>query len=152
MKEVTRGLEKKYEALVVVSCKIGGDNVSSVIEKLKKLVEDNAALSSVDEWGKRKLSYPINKENEAYYVLFTFVSGRKFPEEFIRICRITDGIIRAMVTGYIEKKDKKHHNFRARKGERVLNEPSSDVSSKINNGEVKVEEPESSLDESDGRS
>lgn len=100
-------LEKKYEALVIISCKDGGDGVSAIIEKLKKLIEGSAKLGSVDEWGRKKLAYPINKENEAYYVLFTFTSSSEFPAEFIRICRITDGVVRAMVTKLIVKKSRK---------------------------------------------
>ena len=150
MKEVTKELEKKYEALVIISCKSGGDGVSSIIEKLKKLVEDNAIVESVDEWGKRKLAYPINKESEAYYVLFTFVSERKFPEEFVRICRITDGAIRSMVTSYIVKKVKNRRSVRVRKGGQAPDEPSPSVSGKDANEELKSE-PESNLNESDGQ-
>ena len=46
--------------------------VQKVVEKFKALIENNATLKNVDEWGKRKLAYLINKESEGYYVLFDF--------------------------------------------------------------------------------
>ena len=54
-------------------------------------------LGSVDEWGKRKLAYLINKESEGYYVLFNFISESEFPAELDRIYKITDGILRSLI-------------------------------------------------------
>ena len=68
-----------------------------MVEKFKTLVEQNATLGEVNEWGKRRLAYPINHKNEGYYVLMTFESKTDFPAELTRIYNITDGIIRAIV-------------------------------------------------------
>ncbi len=85
-----------YEAVVIFSVK-NGDDVSALVEKFKALIEANGTLDSVDEWGKRKLAYPINYENEGYYVLYTFESEPEFPAEFERIINITDDAIRTMI-------------------------------------------------------
>ena len=68
-----------YETVMVVSLKNGEENVQKVVEKFKALIENNATLKNVDEWGKRKLAYLINKESEGYYVLFDFESTAEFP-------------------------------------------------------------------------
>ena len=51
----------------------------AIVEKFKTLVEQNATLGEVNEWGKRRLAYPINHKNEGYYVLMTFESKTDFP-------------------------------------------------------------------------
>ncbi len=85
-----------YEAVVIFSVK-NGDDVSALVEKFKALIEANGTLDSVDEWGKRKLAYPINYENDGYYVLYTFESEPDFPAEFERIVNITDDAIRVLI-------------------------------------------------------
>lgn len=86
-----------YEAVIVISLKAGEEAVAETVKKFKDLIEKNATLESVDEWGKRKLAYPINKESDAYYVLFNFKSESEFPAELDRITKITDGILRSMI-------------------------------------------------------
>lgn len=85
-----------YEAVVIFSVK-KSDDVSSLVEKFKALIEANGTLDSVDEWGKRKLAYPINYENEGYYVLYKFESEPEFPAEFERIVNITDDAVRVLI-------------------------------------------------------
>ncbi|MBR3869641.1 MAG: 30S ribosomal protein S6 [Clostridia bacterium] len=86
-----------YEAVVIFSVKNGEDKIPALVEKFKALIEANGTLDSVDEWGKRKLAYPINYENEGYYVLYTFEAEPEFPAEFERIINITDDAVRTMV-------------------------------------------------------
>ncbi len=86
-----------YEAVIVISLKLGEDAVAANVAKFKDLIEKNATIESVDEWGKRRLAYPINKETDAYYVLFNFKSEAEFPAELDRVTKITDGILRSMI-------------------------------------------------------
>ena len=68
-----------------------------MINKFQKLIESKATLDNVDKWGKRRLAYMINKETEAYYVLFDFTSDSDFPAELDRIYKITDGVLRSLI-------------------------------------------------------
>ena len=86
-----------YEAVIVISIKLGEEAVAETVKKFKKLIEKHGTVESVDEWGKRRLAYPINKETDAYYVLFNFQSDAEFPAELDRITKITDGVIRSMI-------------------------------------------------------
>ena len=86
-----------YETVMVISMKQGEDGIQALIEKFKALIEKHATLLSVDEWGKRKLAYLINKESEGYYVLMNFESEASFPAELDRIYKITDGIMRSLI-------------------------------------------------------
>ena len=87
-----------YEAMVVFSTKLGEEGVKSLIAKFTEMIEANATLGEVDEWGKRKLAYEINYENEGYYVLWTFTSKPDFPAEIERVLNITEGVLRSLIT------------------------------------------------------
>ena len=90
-------VKANYETVMVISMKQGEDGIQALIEKFKALIEKHATLQSVDEWGKRKLAYLINKESEGYYVLMNFESEAEFPAELDRIYKITDGVIRSLI-------------------------------------------------------
>ena len=90
-------LKANYETVMVFSMKQGEDGIQALVEKFKSLIEKHATLQSVDEWGKRKLAYLINKESEGYYVLMNFESEAEFPAELDRIYKITDGVIRSLI-------------------------------------------------------
>ena len=92
-----------YETVMVVSLKNGEENVQKVVEKFKALIENNATLKNVDEWGKRRLAYEINDRTEGYYILVDFKAAPEFPKELDRQYRITDGILRTII---ICKEDK----------------------------------------------
>ena len=91
-----------YETVIVLSTKAGEENVQALIEKFKAVIEKHATLESVDEWGKRRLAYLINKESEGYYVLINFKSDADFPAELDRRYKITDGILRTLI---VKKED-----------------------------------------------
>jgi len=86
-----------YETMIVFSLTKGEEFIQEMVAKFKALVEENGTLESVDEWGKRKLAYPINDEPEGYYVLLNYTSGSEFPAEFERIVKITDGVLRSLI-------------------------------------------------------
>ena len=91
-------MKEAYESILIVSCKNGEEAIAEVVGKFKKMIETGATLDSVEEWGKRKLAYMINKESEGYYVLFNFTCDAEFPAELDRILGITDGIMRRLIT------------------------------------------------------
>ena len=88
---------QKYEAIFVISTKQDEESIKATVEKFSTLISENGTLTSVDEWGKRKLAYLINKEAEGYYVLFTFESEAALPAELDRVSKITDGVLRSMI-------------------------------------------------------
>lgn len=88
---------QKYESTLVISTKQDEEIIKGLVEKFKSLIETNGTIVSVDEWGKRRLAYPINKEAEGYYVLYTFESNSDFPAELDRVYKITEGLLRTMI-------------------------------------------------------
>jgi len=83
-----------YETMLIFSVADGDEKAAELVEKFKALIEENGTLESMDEWGKRKLAYPINDELEGYYVLLHFLAGPDFPAELERVLKITDGVLR----------------------------------------------------------
>lgn len=87
-----------YEALFIIDLSEGEAAVKALVEKFKTLISENAEVTGVNEWGKRRLAYPINDKNDGYYVLVNFSSETDFPSELERVFGITEGIMRYMVT------------------------------------------------------
>jgi len=87
-------LNEKYETMVAFSLKNGEEQVEELKAKFTSLIEANAELISVNEWGKRKLAYPINYESDGYYVLYNFDCKPDFPMELERVMNINEGILR----------------------------------------------------------
>ena len=87
----------KYEALFIINNDLGEENIKALVDKFKSLLETSAQLENIDEWGKRKLAYPIGDKTEGYYVLANFIAQSDFPRELERIFKITDGIIKYLI-------------------------------------------------------
>ena len=88
----------KYEVLYIIDPAQGEEGIAALVEKFKALVEAHGTLTSIDEWGKRRLAYPINDLMEGYYVLMTMDTKPEFPAELDRVFKITDGIMRSLIT------------------------------------------------------
>ena len=87
----------KYESVAVFSVKEGEEQAKALVEKFKALIEANGTMEAVDEWGIRKLAYPINYETDGYYVLYTFEADVNVPAEIERVYNITDGVLRSII-------------------------------------------------------
>ena len=86
----------KYEVLYILDPAQGEEGIAALVEKFKAMVEAEGTLTNVDEWGKRRLAYPINDLPEGYYVLMNFESNPAFPAELERVMKITEGVLRCM--------------------------------------------------------
>ena len=90
-------INANYEAMYILDPSLNEEAVAALVAKFKAVVEANGTVSEVDEWGKRRLAYPINDLMEGYYVLMSFSSEPSFPRELDRILRINDGIMRSLI-------------------------------------------------------
>ena len=86
-----------YEVVYIVDPAQGEEGIASIVASFKALAEQNGSAVEVEEWGTRKLAYPINYKTEGYYVLMTFVSGPAFPRELDRKLRIAEGVMRSLI-------------------------------------------------------
>ena len=87
-----------YESMFIVDVTDGEDAVKASVEKFVGLINANSeTVYEVNEWGKRRLAYPINDKPEGYYVVVTFKADPEFPAEFERLATIDENILRSMV-------------------------------------------------------
>lgn len=91
-------VNETYEVMVIYTLKNGEDGVNALNDKFKAMIEANGTMESVDVWGKRKLAYEIDDQSEGYYVLYTFAAEPAFPAELDRVFKITDGVMRSLIT------------------------------------------------------
>jgi len=85
----------KYELCVVVSAKLEEEDRAAVLDKVKAQIERfGGSVSDVDDWGKKKLAYEIEKQTEGFYNFIHFEAEPTAPAEIERRVRIMDGVLR----------------------------------------------------------
>ena len=95
-KEVTS--MNKYELAVVVSAKIEDDERTAVVDKCKELIERfGGTITEVDDWGKKRLAYEIQKMKEAFYYFIRFDAESTAPAEIESRVNIMDNVIRYLI-------------------------------------------------------
>ena len=90
-------ISAKYEILYIIDATIEEEARIALVEKFKAMVEAEGTLTEIDEWGKRRLAYPINDMTEGYYVLMTCECKPELPAELDRVFKITEGILRSLI-------------------------------------------------------
>ena len=86
-----------YEVLYILNPALGEEETAALVAKYKELAEARGTVTEVDEWGKRKLAYPINDIEDGYYVLMTFTADPAFPAELDRKMRIDTNVMRSII-------------------------------------------------------
>ncbi len=97
-------IQASYETLFAVNATLPEEEIKATVDKFTALIAENGTIENVNEWGKRRLTYPINDIVEGYYVLVNFKSGADFPAELERLFGISDAILRSIVVRVDEKK------------------------------------------------
>ena len=95
-----------YETLFVVDASRSDEDIKRLTEKFTSMIAENSTSSEVNEWGKRRLAYPIDYKTEGYYVLVNFESEGAFPAELDRVFGITEGILRHIIIRHEEESEK----------------------------------------------
>ncbi len=85
----------KYELALIVSAKIEDDVRVATVDKVKGYIESlNGTITNVDEWGKKRLAYDIQKMKEGYYYFIQFDAASDCPVELESKIRIMEPVIR----------------------------------------------------------
>ncbi|TCT13139.1 SSU ribosomal protein S6P [Natranaerovirga pectinivora] len=88
-----------YELALVINGKVDEEVKTATVEKAKEYIARfGGSLTKVDEWGKRRLAYEIDKVREGFYFFFTFQADAGVPAELERELRITEPVLRFLVT------------------------------------------------------
>ncbi len=86
-----------YETIMIINTKIEENEREKTISKFKDLIEQNGKITKIEDWGKRKLAYPIQKQTEGHYVLIQFESKPEFIDELNRLYNIDNEVIKHIV-------------------------------------------------------
>ena len=88
----------KYELAVVVSANVEDEARAQVVDKCKALIEGfGGVIAEVDDWGKKRLAYEIQKMKEGFYYFIRFDAESTAPIEIESRVRIMDNVIRYLV-------------------------------------------------------
>lgn len=86
-----------YETIFIIDSTLDPETITAVKDKFIGIITENSEIGEVEEWGKRKLAYPINFKSEGYYVLVNFKANVDFPKELDRRYKIDENILRTII-------------------------------------------------------
>ncbi len=92
-----------YELMFIIDPALEDDAKAATVESVKGIIEADGEVVNVDEWGMRKLAYPIQKKSEGYYVVIEFKAQPTLPKELDRRLRISDHVMRHLIVNKDEK-------------------------------------------------
>ena len=85
----------KYELALVVNAKIEDDARTATVEKAKEYITRfGGQITDVDDWGKKRLAYDIQKMNEGFYYFIYFDAEAGVPAQIEENVRIMDNVLR----------------------------------------------------------
>ncbi|EOS42400.1 30S ribosomal protein S6 [Lachnospiraceae bacterium JLR.KK009] len=85
----------KYELALVVNAKIEDEERAAVVEKAKEYITRfGGTITNVDDWGKKRLAYEIQKMREGFYYFIQFDASADCPAEIEKRIRIMDNVLR----------------------------------------------------------
>ena len=88
-------MERRYETICIIKSELGDDAIQEIVKKASASIEDGAgSINMLDEWGRRRLSYPIQKKHEGFYVLFDYTSTAEVSKSLERAFRLNESVIR----------------------------------------------------------
>lgn len=89
---------RRYETMFIIDPNLETEAVNELVESFKGIIQNEGGqVDRVDEWGKRKLAYPIKKQKEGYYFLMEFTASPETAQELDRVFKITNGLLRYLI-------------------------------------------------------
>ncbi|MBQ7668295.1 MAG: 30S ribosomal protein S6 [Clostridia bacterium] len=98
----------KYETIYILKPTLEADAIKANVEKFNGLIEsEGGKVSETQEWGMKKLAYPIQKIEQGYYVLTNFEANPEFISELESVYKITDDVMKFITVKKEEEKEVK---------------------------------------------
>ena len=96
----------KYESMIIINPAVDEEKVNELSTRFTDMINKDGNVEKVDNLGKRKLAYPVKKNEDGIYVVFYFTANPSLIAELERIYRITDDVIKFMTIRVEEQKRK----------------------------------------------
>jgi len=88
-----------YETMFILRPELESEAEEEVINNLQSVIKNlGGEIGNVDDWGRRKLAYEVNKLNEGHYLLLQFTGSHEIIPELEHFFRVNDEVIRFMIT------------------------------------------------------
>ena len=87
----------KYELLFILDPTLDETTRAAAVETVKGIIAADGEVTETNEWGLKKLAYPIQKKSEGYYVVMQFTAAPELPKELDRRLRISDSCMRHII-------------------------------------------------------
>lgn len=140
----------QYEVMYVIDTALEEGARSELINRFSNIVTNNGGkVDRVDEWGKRRLAYPINYKTEGYYVLMYMTAPADLPRELERNLQISESVLRYLVIrfeGPIPAKREPLKPFVAREAAPVEAAPAAEVAEAPKAEEADTEAPQAEIE------
>lgn len=95
----------RYETVCIVRPDIAEDAIKGIIQKASSSLEGaGGTVARVDEWGRRKLAYPIQKKGEGYYFVLEYTSSPEASKEIERLFKLSEDVLRYQTVRIIAAK------------------------------------------------
>ena len=106
---------RHYETTVIVNGMLEEKQISDAVERVAEFISKNGgSIHERDDWGRKRLAYPISKKNNGYYVRFEYDAPGEIVAPLARHCRIDDDILRELTLVLTERDLKKREETQAR--------------------------------------
>jgi len=110
---------RHYETVFLISPNLTEEETEGIINQMAEIIsKKKGKMINKEEWGKRKLAYPIQKFDEAFYVLFQYEGKPEIPVELERQFKQSDAVIR-----YLTVKIEARENIRRKRIKVAAEEP-----------------------------
>ena len=97
---------REYEMIYIVRPDLEDGDISTIQERTEKVIAaQKGTLLKVDDWGKKKLAYEIQKFNKGHFVLFNYLGNPEGVEEIERTLRIDDSVLRFLTVKLEDRVD-----------------------------------------------
>lgn len=94
-----------YETVCIVKPDVGDDVIKGIIQKASSAIESGGGkLNRLDEWGRRRLAYPIQKKNDGYYFVMDYGCPPAASKEVERLLKLNEDVLRYQTIRLDEKK------------------------------------------------
>lgn len=88
---------RRYETISIISPNVGEDDIKAITQRTAGIIEgDGGTIINVDNWGLKKLAYPIKKQQQGYYIYTEFAAVPSAVSEMERIFKIDDNVLKFM--------------------------------------------------------
>jgi len=100
----------RYETMLIIDPTLDQEKIDSVISRYEEMIKTDGEIIAIDQWGKKRLAYPIKKKPTGYYVLYKYTAGNKVPQNLVNDMNINSSILRYM-TLVIDKRAMKQEQL-----------------------------------------